>query len=227
MRGLLLLLAIALAGGSAWGVIQVTPDDFGHSDIVCTVDMKIEKHRVEVAAKPALTEEPVLDECMVWGGFPLGDLVRVRLHLKKQNLEDKVVIQDRFGPDRFIVYLGPYDNQTAVRAFVKQFRQQGYKTVRPILSGELSYGVEIASFKTRMDAEAFLTGKRAPNMTGIKITNRLGEPTGMVDLVFNHINATEKTKLEALRSLYPRTVLATCSRLANEEMLNLGALSQH
>lgn len=110
-----------------------------------------------MTAAPKRTE----DACMIWGGFPVGDLVRVRLHLKRQHLEDKVLIQDRFGPERFIAYLGPYDNPTAARAFVKQFRQQGYGTVRPILSGELSYGVEIASFGTRKEAEAFLTGRTA------------------------------------------------------------------
>ncbi len=210
MRGLLIACSIVLAALSVWGLKDVSTEDFGCADVTGSAQMKFEKHRTEKTSASEAKTEAVEASCLVWGGFPVGDLVRVRLHLKRQRLEDKVIIQDRFGPERFIAYLGPYDNQTAVRAFVKQFRQQGFRTVRPILSGELSYGVEIASFKTREAAEAFLSGKKAPDMKGIKITNRLGEPTGMVDLVFSQLNDSEKTRLEALRALYPRTLLSAC-----------------
>lgn len=210
MRSLLMVCTVLLAALSVWGLKDVSSEDFGRADVTGSAQLKLEKHRTE---KTLAAEEKPLDAedaCLVWGGFPVGDLVRVRLHLRRQRLEDKVIVQDRFGPERYIAYLGPYDNQTAVRAFVKQFRQQGFRTVRPILSGELSYGVEIASFKTREAAEAFLSGKKAPDMKGIKITNRLGEPTGMVDLVFSRLDADEKTRLEALRALYPRTALSAC-----------------
>ncbi len=210
MRGLLIACSIVLASLSVWGLKDVSTEDFGRTDVMGSAQMKFEKHRTEKTSSDEAKTTAAEESCLVWGGFPVGDLVRVRLHLKRQRLEDKVIIQDRFGPERFIAYLGPYDNQTAVRAFVKQFRQQGFRTVRPILSGELSYGVEIASFKTREAAETFLSGKKAPDMKGIKITNRLGEPTGMVDLVFSRLDDGEKTRLEALRALYPRTLLNAC-----------------
>ena len=210
MRGFLVVCTLLLAGLSIWGISEVSPEDFGRKELSGSARMIFEKHRTTSSSEAVSEVKDAGDSCVIWGGFPVGDLVRVRLHLRRQRLEDKVIVQDRFGPERYIAYLGPYDNQTAVRAFVKQFRQQGYGSVRPILSGELSYGVEIASFKTRLAAEEFLAGKRAPEMKGIKITNRLGEPTGMVDLVFNRLNETEKARLEALRALYPRTGLKAC-----------------
>lgn len=215
MRSFIFLCTLILAAVTVWGLKDVSTTDFGATALEGTAQMKIEKPKTEkaVASTAAAAEETA--SCRIWGGFPVGDLVRVRLHLKRQHLEDKVMIQDRLGPERFIAYLGPYDNPTAARAFVKQFRQQGYGTVRPILSGELSYGVEIATFKSRDEAEAFLTGKRAPDMKGIKITNRLGEPNGMVDLVFRELTEDEIVRLKALRAHYPRTVLKPCD--ATEE----------
>lgn len=91
--------------------------------------------------------------------------------------------------------------------------------MRPILSGELSYGVEIASFGTRKEAEAFLTGKRAPDMNGIKITNRLGEPTGMVDLVFQNLTKDETLRLQLLHGHYPRTLIRPCGTVIEEKPL--------
>ena len=219
MRGLIVLCTLILAGVTLWGLKDVSSADFGSADVAGTAQMTIEKPKAVTAALSTEAPKPAEDTCMMWGGFPVGDLVRVRLHLKRQHLEDKVLIQDRFGPERFIAYLGPYDNPTAARAFVKQFRQQGYGTVRPILSGELSYGVEIASFGTREAAEAFLTGKRAPNMKGIKITNRLGEPTGMVDLVFQNLTKDETLRLQSLHGHYPRTLLKPCGAVTEEKPL--------
>ncbi len=213
MRGLLVVCTVLLAALSVWGLKDISSEDFGKANVFGSAQLKFEKHQTEKTSAEEEKQQNDEDACFIWGGFPVGDLVRVRLHLRRQRLEGKVIVQDRFGPERYIAYLGPYDNQTAVRAFVKQFRQQGIRTVRPILSGELSYGVEIASFKTREEAEAFLSGKKAPDMKGIKITNRLGEPTGMVDLVFSRLDNSEKTRLEALRVLYPRTVLSACYQM--------------
>lgn len=89
--------------------------------------------------------------------------------LTRSGLLQKAVVADRFLPERFIAYLGPYDNTTAVRAFVKQFRQQGIRTVKPILEGELSYGVEIASFSSREAAEKYLVSGRAPDMKELRL----------------------------------------------------------
>ncbi len=219
MKGLIFLCTLILTGVTLWGLKDVSSDDFGSTEIAGAAQMTIEKPKPTTAASVTAAPKPTEDACMIWGGFPVGDLVRVRLHLKRQHLEDKVLIQDRFGPERFIAYLGPYDNPTAARAFVKQFRQQGYGTVRPILSGELSYGVEIASFGTRKEAEAFLTGKRAPDMKGIKITNRLGEPTGMVDLVFQNLTKDETLRLQLLHGHYPRTLIRTCGTVTEEKPL--------
>ena len=92
---------------------------------------------------------PIEADCFVWGPFDGRQLTSVQSTLKNRGLLHKAEISDRFLPDRWIVYLGPYSNDIAVRAFVKQFRQQGYKNVRPILSGALSYGVEMKHLRLR------------------------------------------------------------------------------
>lgn len=212
MRALLYAVVLLLIGGVAWGVGNLSSHDFGDDNLqgVATLAMQKKYGSAVMSSADRKAEDERQSVCFRWGGFSVSDLTRVRLHLKRQQLMDEFLIQDRFGPERYIAYLGPYDNKTAVRAFVKQFRQQGITAVRPILSGELSYGVEIASFKTRDAAETFLTSNKAPKVKGIKITNRLGEPTGVVDLIFPHIDARENERLERLRALYPRTTLTRC-----------------
>ena len=147
---------------------------------------------------------------MLFGPFAHKDLPGVQERLTRSGLLQKAVVADRFLPERFIAYLGPYDNTTAVRAFVKQFRQQGIRTVKPILEGELSYGVEIASFSSREAAEKYLVSGRAPDMKGIKVTNRLGEPSGQVDLVFNAVTSEEEDRIRNLTKLYPAAELKSC-----------------
>lgn len=93
---------------------------------------------------------------------------------------------------------------------MKQFCQQGIRTVKPILEGELSYGVEIASFSSREAAEKYLVSGRAPDMKGIKVTNRLGEPSGQVDLVFNAVTSEEEDRIRNLTKLYPAAELKSC-----------------
>jgi len=143
-------------------------------------------------------------------GFLDSQINSVQERLTRSGLLQKAVVADRFLPERFIAYLGPYDNTTAVRAFVKQFRQQGIRTVKPILEGELSYGVEIASFSSREAAEKYLVSGRAPDMKGIKVTNRLGEPSGQVDLVFNAVTSEEEDRIRNLTKLYPAAELKSC-----------------
>ena len=114
-------------------------------------------------------------------------------------------------PDRWIVYLGPYSNDIAVRAFVRQFRQQGYKNVRPILSGALSYGVEIETFETQELAQAWINGKKAPDVKGLRVTNRLGEPSDKVDLVFRDLTEEQRQSLFAIWPRWQGTEIQNCS----------------
>lgn len=106
MKGLIFLCTLILTGVTLWGLKDVSSDDFGSTEIAGAAQMTIEKPKPTTAASVTAAPKRTEDACMIWGGFPVGDLVRVRLHLKRQHLEDKVLIQDRFGPERFIAYLG-------------------------------------------------------------------------------------------------------------------------
>lgn len=47
-------------------------------------------------------------------------------------------------------------------------------------------------------------------MKGIKVTNRLGEPSGQVDLVFNAVTSEEEDRIRNLTKLYPAAELKSC-----------------
>lgn len=161
---------------------------------------------------PSIQESEPVPSCFVWGPFAENNLVRVRHFLTKTGLIEKIVIQDRFLPDQFIVYLGPFPEKTSVRAFVKQFKQQGFNQVRPILRGPLSYGVEIASFETRVQAEQFLAGEKSPNMAGIRITNRFGEPSDEVDIVIKDLSPVQEQELVRASGQFSATRLNPCDQ---------------
>jgi hypothetical protein len=149
--------------------------------------------------------------CYIWGPFRERESPRIAEKLRKAGLISKAVMKDRFLPEKFIVYLGPFDNQEAALAFQKQFRNQGYRNARAILQGGLSFGVEIAAFNTQEDAQKFLTGPRTPKVKGVRITNRLGEPSGEVDFAFQDISEDERLKLLDLWRDSPRSELKNCS----------------
>ena len=149
--------------------------------------------------------------CYIWGPFRERESPRIAEKLRKAGLISKAVMKDRFLPEKFIVYLGPFDNQEAALAFQKQFRKQGYRNARAILQGGLSFGVEIAAFNTQEDAQKFLTGPRTPKVKGVRITNRLGEPSGEVDFAFQDISEEERLKLLDLWRDSPRSELKNCS----------------
>lgn len=186
MKGLLAVLTVVLAGAAAFYLMQ-DASQYGALRLEGRVSVALlrDDAPLQAAAGPTARSETASEtlRCVLFGPFAHKDLPGVQERLTRSGLLQKAVVADRFLPERFIAYLGPYDNTTAVRAFVKQFRQQGIRTVKPILEGELSYGVEIASFSSREAAEKYLVSGRAPDMKGIKVTNRLGEPSGQVDLV--------------------------------------------
>lgn len=180
-------------------------------------EIKVKEVALEIVKKapdPA-AEAPKKGEinigCYIWGPFRERESPRIAEKLRKAGLISKAVMKDRFLPEKFIVYLGPFDNQEAALAFQKQFRKQGYRNARAILQGGLSFGVEIAAFNTQEDAQKFLTGPRTPKVKGVRITNRLGEPSGEVDFAFQDISEEERLKLLDLWRDSPRSELKNCS----------------
>jgi hypothetical protein len=156
-------------------------------------------------------QEKIIAGCYVWGPFPEKSTSRIVGKIKKAGLSEKVGMRDRFLPEMYIAYLGPFDNKEAALAFQKQFRKQGYKNARAILQGGLSFGVEIAAFPTSQEVQKFLTGPNTPNVKGVRLTNRLGEPSGKVDFIFQNISEEEHEKLSELWRGASGSELRSCS----------------
>ena len=151
-------------------------------------------------------------KCFVLGPVPQGVTKRIAESLRRSGLEKDMVICDRFLPERFVVFLGPLENKTALRAFAKQLRQQGYKNIRPTERGALAPGLEIAEFETEYQAVAYIESGKAPGISGIRVIKRLGEPSGQVDIVFQELDSFEAKKVLALTGRFSGMKIKECSK---------------
>lgn len=150
--------------------------------------------------------------CYMWGPFSEGATKKIASRLHERGLDQSVTICDEFLPEKFIVFLGPLENMTSLRAFAKQLRQQGYKKVRPIQRGVLAPGLEIAEFDNAEQATAYIESGKAPEISGIRVVQRLGEPSGRVNFLFQALEKNQAEKLLRLSKDYKATKLMACPR---------------
>lgn len=206
----LLSLILLLLGGYFYS--QVTRPNL---DVLTKFEVKVSMPVEKNEATSVINEvgEKESSYCYIWGPFSESTVASISNSLKSSKLLDKTMITDRFFPDRFVVYLGPYDNPTAAKAFVKQFRQQGYRHVKAILKGSLSYGIEIASFETEKEANSYLVAGKAPMVKGIKVVKRLGEPSDDIDITLKGLTKEETEEFQKLQKKYPSGRVRDCGLL--------------
>lgn len=212
---ILLFLAVAAGiGFIAYDAMKPSADVLARADI--TLQIQEQEKRAETRdEKPAGQSGAVDVNCFVWGPFNERELVGVQPVINSAGLMPYMQIVDRYLPDRWIVYLGRFNNETAVRAFMKQFRQQGFTSVRPILRGDLSFGVEIAAFDSQKEAQAYLESPKAPAVQGLRVTNRLGEPSDEVDIVFQGLDDQKRVRLFREWKKRPSKELKNCGFFRN------------
>lgn len=212
-----LILFIAVSAGIGLIVYDnMTPpvDVVARQDITIQIQAK-KKTQASEMTKVAGDAGAVDINCFVWGPFDENELVGMQSVLNSTGLMSYAQIVDRYLPDRWIVYLGRFNNDTAVRAFMKQFRQQGFSSVRPILRGDLAFGVEIAAFDTKKQAQEYLDSPKAPAVSGLSVTNRLGEPSDKVDIVFQGLDDETRERLFREWKRRPSIELKNCGFFKN------------
>ena len=175
---------------------------------------EVKEQTLEEAQSESETEKPLQDKkkCYIWGKHPEGATAKIAFLLRQQGLHRDVVISDDFLPERYIVFLGPLKNKTSLRAFAKQLRQQGYKKVRPIERGALAPGIEIAEFENEQQAAAYIEAGKAPEISGIRVIKRLGEPSGKVNLLFQALDETQAKALFSLAKRYKSATVRECPK---------------
>lgn len=211
------VLFVAVAAGVgliAYDNMTVPVDVVARQDITVQIQEKKKTPSSEMT-KVAGDAGAVDVNCFVWGPFDENELVGMQSVLNASGLMPYAQIVDRYLPDRWIVYLGRFNNDTAVRAFMKQFRQQGFLGARPILRGDLAFGVEIAAFETKKQAQAYLDSAQAPAVSGLSVTNRLGEPSDKVDIVFQGLDDKTRERLFREWKRRPSKEMKNCGFFKN------------
>ena len=175
---------------------------------------EVKEQTLEEAQSESEVVEPLqgVKKCYVWGTHPEGATAKIASLLRQQGLHRDVVISDDFLPERYIVFLGPLKNKTSLRAFAKQLRQQGYKKVRPIERGALAPGLEIAEFENEQQAAAYIEAGKAPEISGVRVIKRLGEPSGRVNLLFQALDDTQAKALFSLAKRYKSAKVRECPK---------------
>lgn len=149
---------------------------------------------MERLSAQALHEQEL--SCWQFNNLQSTQLVALEQWMRAYGLHEKVQLKDHFEPTRYIVYLGPYSTSVAVRGLLQQFHDQGFRTARPILSGALSYGIELKSFGSQQAAQQYLQSGNLPAVDGFKVAKRLGGPTETTDVLFLNVTDREQKLLE-------------------------------
>lgn len=151
-------------------------------------------------------------ECYVLGPISSEVVKQIAPLLRQKGLQRQVVISDHFLPERFIIFLGPLENKTSLRAFLKQLKQQGFKRVRPIERGVMAPGIEIAEFDTESKALTYIESGKAPQISGIRVIKRLGGPSGKVNLIFQSLDENQADELFKLATRHGLKDVQSCHK---------------
>ena len=218
MRGTDVFLSVVLTGLVGYGVYCTQQESCDGDVVTRSVPLSVTIATPEAEQPEDKTEGQALEidaslkKCFVLGPVSQSLTKRIADRLRRSGLEKEMVICDRFLPERFIVFLGPLENKTALRAFAKQLKQQGYKNVRPIERGALAPGLEIAEFETEYQAAAYIESGKAPGVSGIRVIKRLGEPSGQVNVVFQALDESEAKKVFSLAGKFAGLKVQECPK---------------
>ena len=168
------------------------------------IDLEYERESPNSDQKQS-DQKPIVNAvsyCLKLEAIDLSDLPEVNQQLQRWRPSVQTQIVERYKDPRFLVYFGPLQTQTALKAFMKQFKQQGYAKAVPVFTGALSGGIVIDSFET--EEEALKMHADMPNpMHGIRIVQQDDIPSDQVDVLVSGINedqylilkeVSEKTK---------------------------------
>jgi len=220
MKGLIWGISFVFVSlGGVLAYLAITPDPILQT---VPVAMQIQTRQEEagetiVHKVDSKTRQRETGACLLWGPFTGMTMQGLEQALRENHLNDKAQVTDRFLPQRYLVYLGPLENMTAVRAFSKQFKQQGFSKALPITRGNLSPGIQIGEFATEAEALAYIRSGKVPRVQGIRVVNRLGEPSEEVDLMFKDLTPEQAQRLQRLVPRFARTKLVSCERSSEQK----------
>lgn len=201
----LILLCVTVNGYLVY--LWATPEFDVRGEYKDTVIIHAERQDVrEKLAQDKVTQ----GTCYIWGPFREKTLQQAHHQLKTKGLDAKTVINENLVGERYVVLLGPLRSETGARAFVKQFRQQGFKEAQFINRGPMTPSAAIAFFETEKAAQKFLESDKAPRIKGFRILKEEGIRVETFGITVHSLTPEEEKKLRAIQAGYPKTTLKAC-----------------
>ena len=147
--------------------------------------------------------------CVKLEEIELKDLAEVYHMLQGWRPKVETGIIERYKAPRFLVYLEPLHTETARKAFIKQFRQQGYTKATPVRSGALAGGIVIDAFESEQDALKMLDSMPNP-MQKVRVIKEDDIPSDQVDIVVRGGNQDQRMILSRLSENESKFKLKVC-----------------
>ena len=157
-------------------------------------------------------QEPIANAvsyCLKLEEIEFSDLAVVNQTLERWKPTVQTQIVERYKAPRFLVYFGPLKTNTALKAFMKQFKQQGYEKAVPVFTGPLSGGILIDTFET--EQEALKMHADMPNpMHGIRILKEDDIPSDQADVLIHGVNEDQYVILKEISEKTKKFVVKQC-----------------
>lgn len=146
--------------------------------------------------------------CISWGPFDKNSLIRLRGFLVRSGFIDNVYVIDRYLPDRWIVYRGPFHDEKMAKEALKELRAGGFVAARLFARAPVSYGVELADFEEKSDADRFLL--EHGSIVGLQVANRLGALSKLSDVQFRRLNEQQIKQVHTWERYFSHASFANC-----------------
>lgn len=154
------------------------------------------------------TDDSLDVNCISWGPFDKNSLMRLRGYLVRSGFIDNVYVIDRYLPDRWIVYQGPFDDEKKARDAVKTLWSNGFTSARLFVRAPVSFGVQLADFEKKSEADQFLL--EHGTIVGLQVANRLGALSPLSDVQFRRLAADQIKQVHKWERYFSQASFGKC-----------------
>ena len=148
--------------------------------------------------------------CFKIGPVSTAKLPSINRSIERAGLLEAVRVESILSADSFVVFIIPTTTQKGAQALAQQMKKRGFQNASVITKGPLLNAVQLGVFSNEEQAQLFFEQAKARlNMSDLRVTRMIGQPTEQVNLIFSSLT---ESQVQALRrvSSENRQTLQSC-----------------
>lgn len=148
--------------------------------------------------------------CFKIGPVSTAKLPSINRSIERAGLLEAVQVESILSADSFVVFIIPTTTQKGAQALAQQMKKRGFQDATVITKGPLLNAVQLGVFSNEEQAQLFFEQAKARlNMSDLRVTRMIGQPTEQVNLIFSSLT---ESQVQALRrvSSENRQTLQSC-----------------